>query len=103
MASEAPTDPTGGGPPLGPPPPPPADFSFRDTPGWKGYLQWNLNVALIVFSTFFIILRLGTRAFLVKALGLDDLMGFIAFAALVVFSALEIRCSFAPFLPLSGG
>jgi len=71
--------------------PPPLDFDFSATPGYKGYLQRNLNIALISFSTFFIILRLGTRAFIVKGLGLDDLVGFIAYAALVSFSSMEIR------------
>ena len=92
MASQ---DPTGAGAP-GPPPPPPEGFKFSDTPGWKGYLQWNLNVALITFSTFFILLRLGTRAFLVKALGLDDAIGVIAYGVLVAFSALEIRGPSSP-------
>lgn len=79
------------------PPLPPPGFDFSETPGWKGYLQWNLNVALIVFSTVFMILRLGTRAFIVKALGWDDLLGFIAYGVLVSFSSLEIRCT----LPLA--
>lgn len=93
MSSSAPQDPTGGaaGPPTGPPPPPPEGFKFSETPGWQGYLQWNLNVALIVFSTVFILLRLGTRAFLVKALGLDDAVGVLAYGVLVSFSAMEIR------------
>lgn len=79
--------------PEDPPPPPPPGFDFSETRDWKGYLQWNLNVALIVFSTVFMILRLSTRAFIVKALGWDDLLGFIAYAVLISFSSLEIRCS----------
>lgn len=74
-------------------PPPPPGFDFSETRDWKGYLQWNLNVALIVFSTVFMILRLSTRAFIVKALGWDDLIGFIAYGVLISFSSLEIRCS----------
>lgn len=52
-----------GGPPEagGPPPPPPPDFNFADTPGYRGYLQRNLNIALIAFSTFFIAMRLAAR------------------------------------------
>lgn len=71
--------------------PPPLDFDFSSTPEYKGYLQRNLNIVLIAFSTFFIITRVATRAFIVKGLGLDDLFGCIAWAALVAFSSLEIR------------
>lgn len=89
-------DPTGGaGPPSGPPPPPPEGFEFKDTPGWKGYVQWNLNVTLIAISSLLILLRLGTRGILVKALGMDDAMAFLAFGVLVAFSALEIRGPFS--------
>ncbi|PKS12343.1 hypothetical protein jhhlp_001643 [Lomentospora prolificans] len=70
---------------------PPLDFDFSSTPDYKGYLQRDLNITLIAFSTFFIILRLGTRAFIVKGLGLDDVFGFIAYAALVAFSSMEVR------------
>lgn len=95
MASAPPDSMGGSGPPPGPPPPPPPfppeGFDFRDTPGWRGYVQWNLNVTLIAFSTLFILLRLGTRTFIVKALGLDDLIGVVAYIILISFSALEIR------------
>jgi hypothetical protein len=71
--------------------PPPIDFDFSTTSEYRGFLQRNLNASLLAFSTLFILMRIGTRAFMVKSLGLDDLFAGIAYCALVVFSSMEIR------------
>ncbi|KAK2012672.1 hypothetical protein LZ32DRAFT_559369, partial [Colletotrichum eremochloae] len=59
-------------------------------PDSAGHHIFNLNLALIIVSTILVSLRLFVRRFLVKALGLDDLIATVAWALSVTLSALEM-------------
>ncbi|KAJ5001618.1 hypothetical protein K4K48_001188 [Colletotrichum sp. SAR 10_66] len=59
-------------------------------PNSKGHHIYNLNLALIIFSTVFISLRLYVRKAIVKALGWDDFLAVLAWALCVTLSALEM-------------
>lgn len=58
----------------------PPEFSVFDLPpGSKGGEIVNFNIAFIVISTTLLFTRLYVRGFMVKALGLDDLLASIAY------------------------
>lgn len=58
----------------------PPEFSVFDLPpGSKGGLIVNFNIVFIVISTTLLFTRLYVRGFMVKALGLDDLLASIAY------------------------
>lgn len=64
---------------------------LRDTPGYRGDTQLYLNSFLIGFSTLFVGMRLYARGFMVKRLGVDDLLAVLCLGCLVSLSAMEIR------------
>lgn len=64
---------------------------LRDTPGYRGDTQLYLNWFLIGFSTLFVGMRLYARGFMVKRLGVDDLLAVLCLGCLVSLSAMEIR------------
>jgi hypothetical protein len=66
-------------------------FDFSQTSDYQGFVQRNLNICLIFFSTVFVFARLYVRTFMAKSLGPDDGMTVVAYLLLVAFSALEIR------------
>ncbi|KAI4598793.1 hypothetical protein KJ359_002685 [Pestalotiopsis sp. 9143b] len=69
----------------------PPEFSVFDLPpGSKGGLIVNFNIAFIVISTTLLFTRLYVRVFMVKALGLDDLLASIAYCILTTQSVFEI-------------
>lgn len=72
------------------------EFDFSQTTDYLGFTQRNLNICLIVFSTIFVFTRIYVKTFMTKGLGFDDGMTVIAWATLVVFSALEIRSKCRP-------
>ncbi|KAK2730513.1 integral membrane protein [Colletotrichum kahawae] len=59
-------------------------------PNSKGHHIYNLNLALIIFSTVFISLRLYVRKAIVKVLGWDDFLAVLAWTLCVTLSALEM-------------
>lgn len=62
---------------------------FRDSPGYAGNKTLYLNTALIVCTTLVVGTRLYVRAFMSKALGLDDIVAFVAFVSSTLFGELE--------------
>ncbi|KAH8671377.1 hypothetical protein BX600DRAFT_510056 [Xylariales sp. PMI_506] len=67
------------------------DFSIFNLPADSlGGRLLNLNIALIAISTTLVSTRLFVRAFMVKALGWDDLLALIAFIILTTLSTFEI-------------
>ncbi|KXH68178.1 hypothetical protein CSAL01_02099 [Colletotrichum salicis] len=64
--------------------------SFRYHPDSGGHHVFNLNLALIIVSTFLVSLRLFTRKIVAKALGWDDFLAVVAWALCVAISALEM-------------
>lgn len=78
-------------------PPPVPSSPTGDNPGSKGYIMFDLNLGLIVFSTLLISLRLYTRAAILKVVGLDDYVAVVAWAFCCALSSMEIyrtsRCS----------
>jgi hypothetical protein len=58
----------------------PVDFTVFNLPADSaGGVQVNLNICLITISTILLFTRLYVRAFMVKVLGLDDLLAAIAY------------------------
>ena len=47
----------------------------------KGYIIFNLNVALIVITSVIVTLRLYVRGFMTKVLGPDDFLTIISFVS----------------------
>ncbi|KAI1874004.1 uncharacterized protein JN550_002583 [Neoarthrinium moseri] len=71
--------------------PGPIEFTIFDLPAdSKGSIQVNLNIALIVISSTLLFTRLYVRGFMVKVLGLDDLLAAIAYVILTAQAVLEI-------------
>ncbi|VUC32909.1 unnamed protein product [Clonostachys rosea] len=60
-------------------------------PDSQGYMLKDLNISLIVASALVLIARLNTRAFILKSLGVDDLIATLAFILLVTYSSMIIR------------
>ncbi|CAG9948990.1 unnamed protein product [Clonostachys rosea f. rosea IK726] len=60
-------------------------------PDSQGYMLKNLNISLIVASSIILIARLNTRAFILKSLGVDDLIATISWILLVTYSLMIIR------------
>ncbi|KAH8648236.1 hypothetical protein BGZ61DRAFT_501223 [Ilyonectria robusta] len=56
----------------------------------QGHVLHDLNIALIVITTVIMILRLHARGWMIKAIGLDDLIAITAFGFVIALSALEI-------------
>ncbi|KAG7046722.1 hypothetical protein JMJ77_0014945 [Colletotrichum scovillei] len=63
---------------------------FTESPGYAGPKILQLNVALIVCTSIIVGLRQYVRAFIAKALGLDDVLAFLAWAGLTFESAMDI-------------
>lgn len=59
-------------------------------PDSEGLVMVRLNIFLITFSTILLFGRLYVRAFMVKVLGLDDLLASISWCVLVSLSSMEI-------------
>ena len=58
----------------------PPEFTVFDLPpGSRGSVLVNVNIALIVITSTLLFTRLYVRGFMVKALGLDDLLATIAY------------------------
>ncbi|CAM1501038.1 Fc.00g102000.m01.CDS01 [Cosmosporella sp. VM-42] len=57
----------------------------------KGYVIFNLNVALIAISSVIMIVRLYVRGFMTKALGPDDFLAIVSFGLAIALSSLEIK------------
>ncbi|ELQ39092.1 hypothetical protein OOU_Y34scaffold00514g9 [Pyricularia oryzae Y34] len=72
-------------------PPPPPTVPFRESPGYNGHTPLILNSVFIVLTTIVVTSRLFVRAFMTKALGIDDLMCFLAFCFVIVLSSMEIH------------
>ncbi|ETS81055.1 hypothetical protein PFICI_06057 [Pestalotiopsis fici W106-1] len=69
----------------------PPEFTVFDLPpDSRGSVLVNVNLALIVISSTLLFTRLYVRGFMVKALGLDDLLATIAYLILTTQSTLEI-------------
>ncbi|KAI0134263.1 hypothetical protein BJ170DRAFT_192555 [Xylariales sp. AK1849] len=69
----------------------PINFSILDLPAdSKGRQMVNLNIAFITISTTLLFTRLYVRGFMIKVLGIDDLLASIAFVILTALSVLEI-------------
>ncbi|KAI0024294.1 hypothetical protein F4780DRAFT_655723 [Xylariomycetidae sp. FL0641] len=66
-------------------------MDFRGTPDYHGNIEISFNACLIGLSTVFYGLRMYTRVFMTKTLGLDDGVATIAYIMLVVQSALDIN------------
>ncbi|KAH8900924.1 hypothetical protein GQ53DRAFT_133065 [Thozetella sp. PMI_491] len=64
---------------------------FRSTPDYHGYVEIQVNSVLIALSTIFYAMRMYTRAFMTKNLGLDDAIATVAFAILIVQSGMDIQ------------
>ncbi|CAI6092774.1 unnamed protein product [Clonostachys chloroleuca] len=60
-------------------------------PDSQGYMLKNLNISLVVASSIILIARLNTRAFILKSLGVDDLIATISWILLVTYSLMIIR------------
>ncbi|CAH0040134.1 unnamed protein product [Clonostachys rhizophaga] len=60
-------------------------------PDSQGYMLKNLNISLIIASSIILIARLNTRAFILKSLGVDDLIATISWILLVTYSLMIIR------------
>lgn len=56
-------------------------FHFTESPGYAGPKILQLNVALIVCTSIIVALRQYVRAFIAKALGLDDVLAFLAWVS----------------------
>ncbi|TLD24035.1 hypothetical protein PspLS_06582 [Pyricularia sp. CBS 133598] len=74
-----------------PPPPPTPTLPFRESPGYNGHTPLILNSVFIVLTTVVVTSRLAVRAFMTKALGLDDLVCFLAFCFVTTLSSMEIH------------
>jgi hypothetical protein len=81
------------------------DFSIFSLPvGSRGSIQVDLNISLIVISTTLLFIRLYVRGFMVKALGLDDLLATVAYVCSSYrpfLSALADICTQVPLICLS--
>jgi hypothetical protein len=66
-------------------------LDFQKTPDYHGYIEINLNSALIGFTTLFYGTRMYVRAFMTKSLSWDDAFATIAYMMLVVQSSLDIH------------
>ncbi|KAB5518048.1 hypothetical protein GE09DRAFT_1230721 [Coniochaeta sp. 2T2.1] len=66
-------------------------MDFQNTPDYHGYIEVNLNSALIGFTTLFYGTRMYVRGFMTKTLGWDDAFATLAYCMLVVQSSLDIR------------
>jgi hypothetical protein len=69
----------------------PQHFDFNMSTGYVGDELRRLLINLLVLSTIMLFLRLGTRAFIVKHFGVDDLMGTVAWVGLVAISMLDMH------------
>ncbi|KAK1658646.1 hypothetical protein BDP55DRAFT_681794 [Colletotrichum godetiae] len=67
------------------------EVHFMDSPEYAGDKTLHLNIALIICTTIVVGIRLYVRAFMAKALGLDDLLAFLAFGLVSALSAMDIR------------
>lgn len=56
--------------------------TWRPPPDSPGYILERLNIALIVVSSVTMIARMGTRIFILRSLGWDDLIACVAFVRL---------------------
>lgn len=66
----------------------PVDFTvFNLPPDSDGAILVNLNIALIAISAVILSLRLYVRGFMIKSLGLDDLVSSLAFVGFNLRSA----------------
>ncbi|KAK1517367.1 hypothetical protein CPAR01_16231 [Colletotrichum paranaense] len=63
---------------------------FTESPGYAGPKILQLNIALIVCTSMIVGLRQYVRAFIAKALGLDDVLAFLTWAVLTSESAMDI-------------
>lgn len=64
----------------------PVDFTiFNLPPDSQGRTLVNFNIAFIVISTILLCTRLYVRGFMVKVLGLDDLLAAIAYVCAVLY------------------
>ena len=87
---------------MGPPPDPNIDLST--TEGYRGNAIISLDAVMITLSTIIVGLRLYTRQFKVKRLGIDDLIAVPALGLMIALSVMDLRCK-DPFLsvaPLPG-
>ncbi|KAL2874972.1 hypothetical protein SGCOL_009815 [Colletotrichum sp. CLE4] len=67
------------------------EVHFMDSPEYAGDKTLHLDIALIICTTIVVGIRLYVRAFMAKALGLDDLLAFLAFGLVSALSAMDIR------------
>ncbi|KAI6369164.1 hypothetical protein MCOR25_004517 [Pyricularia grisea] len=64
---------------------------LKESPGYNGRTTLILNSIIIVLTTVVVMARLFVRAFMTKALGLDDLMCFLAFCFVITLSSMELH------------
>ncbi|KAF7545418.1 hypothetical protein G7046_g9570 [Stylonectria norvegica] len=57
----------------------------------KGYIIFNVNVAMLVITTLIVAIRFYVRGVMVKALGLDDALAAVSYGLAVALSCLEIQ------------
>ncbi|KAH8892642.1 hypothetical protein GQ53DRAFT_126809 [Thozetella sp. PMI_491] len=69
-----------------------SNFSLWHLPeGSKGPTIRDLNIAMVIMSSIVVFTRLYIRAFMIKALGWDDLLATIALALVATLSSMEMR------------
>jgi hypothetical protein len=66
------------------------DFDFRTTTDYRGHMLRAVYITVLVLSMAALLLRLGTRAFVVKRLGMDDLVVTLAFISLAAMISMEL-------------
>ncbi|KAH6681516.1 hypothetical protein B0J14DRAFT_576537 [Halenospora varia] len=66
-------------------------INYWESPEYKGNAVRNLNSTLIGVTTVVIFLRLYTRGFMSKSLGLDDALAFVAYVLVTCQSAFDIQ------------